>query len=129
MIRRLPVVAALAAALLLAGCNLLMPPQEAAGQTGTLTPGAQTTIIGLQTWLMIEQNKAKAAGNTARANSAGSIMTSLGSLRTEPNCARRVQLATAVSTGLQAEFPAYQSELGLGTNLGTILVSGVPGCQ
>lgn len=130
-----PLIAALviAAASLTAGCDTLGIPGFAGGSANgaAASPSAtsQTTIIALQTWLVIEQQKAAAAGKTARAASAGNLVSSLGALRTEPNCARRLQLATAVSGGLQSEFPTYQAELSLGTNLVGILAAGFPGCQ
>lgn len=127
----------------LTGCNMMgMAGGSASGEQASPSLAAQTSIIALQTWLMVQQTKASEAGDRlarsnpteaarqrARATSAGSIMTSLGTLRTESNCARRLSLATAVSGGLQAEFPNYQTELGLGTNLVTILAAGFPGCQ
>lgn len=121
-------IAVLLSTVLLGGCAMMAP---AGGNGQPATPGiaAQTSMIALQTWLMVQQGKATDAGNTARANAAASIMTSLGSLRTEANCARRLQLANAVAGGLQAEFPTYQAELGLGANLATVLASGYPGCQ
>lgn len=115
----------------LAGCELLGmggAPASGGTQAGP-SMTAQTTIIALQTWLMVEQQKATAAGKTARAATAGSLIGNLTSLRTEPNCANRLRLATTVSTGLQGEFPNYQAELGLGTNLVNILAAGYPGCQ
>lgn len=128
---RTPIIALLlAATTLLAGCDMLMGGGgNASGQSSSPSVASQTTIIALQTWLMVEQNKARTAGNTSRANAAGNIMGSLGALRVESNCARRLQLATAVSGGLQGEFPNYQAELGLGTNLVNVLASGFPGCQ
>lgn len=130
---------------LITGCAMTGQGTSSNGQTAqSATPGlaAQSSILALQTWLMIQQGKASgsaeklAASNPAeaerqraRAASAGNIMTSLGALRTESNCSRRLQLATAAAGGLQAEFPTYQTELGLGTNLVTVLVSGMPGCQ
>lgn len=127
--KRSSILAVLLAAILpLTGCEMLMGGGSANGEAAPPSATAQTTIIALQTWLLVEQNKAKTAGNTARANSAGSISSSLGALRTEANCSRRLQLATAISAGLQSEFPTYQGELGLGTNLVTVLASGYPGC-
>jgi hypothetical protein len=142
MYRPLAIAAVLAASLLNAGCPMLAG--GGAGEAGVAptqpTLATQGTILGLQTYLMMQQTKASAAAQTAktpqdaekqraRAAAAGNIMSSLAPLRTEVNCARRLQLATAVSGGLQAEFPNYQTELSLGTNLVSILVSGVPGCQ
>lgn len=129
-------------AVLTAGCVTGSGGNGQAAQSAAPGMAAQTSILALQTWLMIQQGKAnesatqlaktnptEAARQRARATAAGSIMTSLGTLRVESNCARRLQLANAVSTGLQAEFPNYQAELGLGTNLVTVLASGMPGCQ
>lgn len=132
MYRPLATAIVLSATTLLAGCNMMgMGGGTASGSTAQSSPsvGAQTTIIALQTWLMVEQQKASAAGKTARAATAGSLIGNLSALRTEPNCATRLRLATTVSGGLQSEFPAYQAELGLGTNLVTILAAGFPGCQ
>lgn len=130
---------------LIGGCALTGQSSAGNGQTAqSATPGlaTQSSILALQTWLMIQQGKAsdsatrlassnpaEAERQRARAAAAGNIMTSLGALRTESNCSRRLQLATAAAGGLQAEFPTYQTELGLGTNLVTVLVSGMPGCQ
>lgn len=123
----------IAVATLLAGCNMMGLADASASGTpaASASPGVamQTTIIALQTWLSVEQSKASGAGNTSRANMAGSLIGNLSSLRTEPNCANRLRLANTVSGGLQTQFPAYQTELGLGTNLATVLVSGFPGCQ
>lgn len=123
----------IAVATLPAGCNMMgLADASASGTpTASASPGVamQTTIIALQTWLSVEQSKASSAGNTSRANMAGSLIGNLSSLRTEPNCANRLRLANTVSGGLQTQFPAYQTELGLGTNLATVLVSGFPGCQ
>ncbi len=121
------------AAALLAGCNTMGLASGSASGTpaASASPSvaAQTTIIALQTWLSVEQSRASSAGNTSRANMAGSLIGNLGSLRTEPNCANRLRLANTVSGGLQTQFPTYQTELSLGTNLATVLVSGFPGCQ
>ncbi|MFZ5757461.1 MAG: hypothetical protein ACOY3X_11195, partial [Pseudomonadota bacterium] len=87
----------LAATTLLAGCSMLMGGgTNANGQPASPGVASQTTIVALQTWLMVEQQKAQRAGNSARASSAAAISASLGALRTEANCARRLQLATAV---------------------------------
>lgn len=127
---------------LVTGCAMTGQGNGQAAPSATPGLAAQSSILALQTWLMIQQGKAsesatklassnpaEAQRQRARAASAGDIMTSLGALRTESNCSRRLQLATAASGGLQAEFPTYQTELGLGTNLVTVLVSGMPGCQ
>lgn len=140
--RVIPMLTLLALMTTLAGCPMLTGGGAGGANAAPAQPGlaAQGTILALQTWLMLEQSKAKEAGTSAataqerqkqlaRAATAGSIMTSLGSLRSESNCAKRLQLANAVSGGLQAEFPTYQAELSLGTNLAGILVSGFPGCQ
>lgn len=135
----LPIVAALA--LPLSGCPMLMVGASGDGSAPAQPSlAAQSTILGLQTWMMLQQSKATeaaAAAKTvkeaekqrARAASAGNILTSLGALRTESNCGKRLALATAVSGGLQSEFPTYQAELSLGTNLVGILAAGFPGCQ
>lgn len=139
---RLLIVATTALTLTLSGCL----------STGGAAPGGEPkpvstqptmatigTIMGIQTWLTMQQTKlstqaaaaktpAEAEKLRARAAAAGNIMTNLSPLRTEINCARRMQLATAVATGMQAEFPNYQAELSLGTNLANILVTGMPGC-
>lgn len=128
MTRNLLIALFVSAGLVLGGCAVSGAP--ASGEQPA-SPGvaAQTTIIALQTWLSLEQTKAKAAGQTARANTAGNLISSLTSLRTESNCANRLRLATTVATGLQTEFPTYQAQLGLGTNLVGILAAGYPGCQ
>lgn len=127
---------------LLAGCLTGTGGNGSSAQSGSPGLASQSAILALQTWLVLQQGKAteaatrlaktnpaEAARQGARAAAAGGIMTSLGALRVESNCARRLQLANAVSAGLQAEFPNYQAELGLGTNLATVLASGMPGCQ
>lgn len=141
MSRSLAVATLIAAALLNAGCSMLTGAGDGSAPASTQpTLATQGTILGLQTWLSMQQAKASAAAESAktpadaekqraRAAAAGSIMTSLAPLRTEINCARRLQLATAVSSGLQTQFPTYQSEMSMGTNLVGILVSGMPGCQ
>ncbi len=131
MHRPLLTAAILSAATLLAGCNMMGLGGTTASANGGAQPSvaAQTSIIALQTWLMIEQQKATAAGNTSRASLAGSLIGNLTALRTEPNCATRLRLATTVSTGLQAQFPNYQSHLAAGTNLVNVLATGFPGCM
>lgn len=130
-----------AASLTSTGCLTAGAPAEGGDAAAPAQPGlaAQGTILGLQTYLMLQQQKANTAAESAktaaeaeklraRATAAGSIMASLAPLRTEPNCAKRMSLANAVSSGLQANFPNYASELSLGTNLVNILASGMPGC-
>ncbi len=136
-----PLIAALVLVAILpgTGCQQMLAGGSAPAQPGL---ASQSTMLALQTWLMIEQSKASSAATrlagsnpaeaqkqTARAASAGNIMSSLAVLRTESNCGKRLQLATAVSSGLQSEFPTYQSELSLGTGLAATLASGFPGCQ
>ena len=135
---RFLVAAVLAASVSLTGC---MAPATGEPGAAPAQPGlaAQGTILGLQTYLMLQQQKANAAADSAktpqeaeklraRAAAAAGIMSSLAPLRSEPNCAKRLSLANAVSSGLQANFPNYSSELSLGTNLVNILASGMPGC-
>lgn len=128
MTRNLFIALFVSAGLVLGGCAVSGGPASGE-QPASPSVAAQTTIIALQTWLALEQTKAKAAGQTARANAAGNLITSLTSLRTESNCANRLRLATTISAGLQTEFPTYQAQLGLGTNLVGILAAGYPGCQ
>lgn len=128
MNRNLLIALFVSAGLVLGGCAVSGAPASG-DQPASPGVAAQTTIIALQTWLSLEQTKAKAAGQTARANAAGNLIGSLTSLRTESNCANRLRLATTISAGLQTEFPTYQAQLGLGTNLVGILAAGYPGCQ
>lgn len=131
MSRNLVIALFISTSLLLGGCAAPGAPGNSGGGGQAASPGvaAQTAIVALQTWLALEQNKARAAGQTARANTAGELIGSLTSLRTESNCANRLRLATTISAGLQSEFPTYQAQLGLGTNLVGILAAGYPGCQ
>jgi len=141
--RRLLLATTTALSLVLAGCLATggaAPGGEARPVSTQPTMATITTIMGIQTFLTLQQTKlstqaasaktpAEAEKLRGRAAAAANIMANLTPLRTEINCQRRMQLATAVANGLQTEFPNYQAELSLGTNLANILVTGMPGCQ